>query len=58
VDRANRLGVNHHGIDISQPIPQLIEEIEASTQLVHKENYLDRLYQFQERLPLQNSTAE
>lgn len=58
VDRANRLGVNHHGIDISQPIPQLIEEIEASTQLVHKENYLDTLYQFQERLPLQNSTAE
>jgi len=58
IDRANGLGINRHGIDIRQPIPHLIQEIEASTQLVHKENYLDRLYQLQERLPQPNSTAE
>jgi hypothetical protein len=58
VDRANALGINHHGIDISQPIPQLIQEIESSTQLLNKETYLDRLYQLQETLPQQNSTAE
>ncbi|MHB8788744.1 MAG: hypothetical protein ACYDBT_02560 [Desulfobulbaceae bacterium] len=49
VDRANGLGINHHGIDISQPIPQLIEEIDSSTQLLSKETYLDRLYQLQEK---------
>lgn len=58
VDRANALGINRHGIDISQPIPQLIQEIESSNQLVYKENYLDRLYQLQEKLPQQKSTAE
>ena len=58
IDRANTLGINRHGIDISQPTRLLIPEIEASTQLVRKENYLDRLYQIQERLPLPNSTAE
>lgn len=51
VDRANGLGINHHGIDISQPIPQLIEEIDSSTQLLSKESYLDRLYQLQTTLP-------
>ncbi|MHB8809895.1 MAG: hypothetical protein ACYC9M_07745 [Desulfobulbaceae bacterium] len=58
IDRANVLGINHHGIDISQPIRLLIPEIESSTQLARKENYLDRLYQLQERLPQQNNTAE
>ena len=58
IDRANTLGLNRHGIDISQPIRLLIPEIEASTQLIHKENYLDRLYQLQERLPQPNNTAE
>lgn len=58
VDRANALGINRHGIDISQPIPQLIQEIESSNQLVYKENYLDRLYQLQETLPQQKSEAE
>lgn len=58
IDRANGLGINRHGIDISQPIQQLIPEIEASTQLINKEDYLDRLYQLQERLPQQNSAAE
>ena len=51
VDRANGLGINHHGIDISQPIPQLIEEIDSSTQLLSKETYLDRLYLLQDTLP-------
>lgn len=58
IDRANTLGINRHGLDISQPIRLLIPEIEASTQLVHKENYLDRLYQLQEALPSQASAAE
>lgn len=58
IDRANTQGINRHGIDISQPIQLLIPEIESSTQLIHKENYLDRLYQLQERLPQQNSAAE
>jgi hypothetical protein len=58
IDRANKLGINRHGIDISQPLPQLIEEIESSNQLVAKEKYLDRLYQLQETLPQQKREAE
>ncbi|HBI15650.1 MAG TPA: hypothetical protein DDY20_09085 [Desulfobulbaceae bacterium] len=58
VDRANALGINHHGIDISQPIPQLIQEIESSTQLVNKEDYLDQLYRLKETLPRQNGGAD
>lgn len=37
-------GLNRHGIDISLLIPQLIQEIEATNQLIYKENYLDQLY--------------
>lgn len=51
VDRANALGINRHGIDLSQSIPQLIQEIESSTQLIYKDNYLERLYRLQEALP-------
>lgn len=58
VDRANGLGINHHGIDISQSIPQLIEEIDSSTQLLSKETYLDRLDKLQDTLPLQKSEGE
>lgn len=58
VDRANVLGINRHGIDISQHIPQLIQEIESSNQLISKENYLDRLYQLQEKLPQLKGGAE
>lgn len=43
IDRANSEGINRHGIDISQIIPQLIQEIDSSTQLIYKENYIDSL---------------
>lgn len=58
IDRANTLGINRHGIDIRPAIRLLIPELESSTQLIHKENYLDRLYQLHEILPQQNSAAE
>lgn len=43
IERANKQGVNRHGIDITQIIPQLIQEIEGSNQLIYKENYIDSL---------------
>jgi hypothetical protein len=49
VDLANEKGLNRHGLDIAQVIPQLAEEIESSTQLIYKENYLDRLYALLEK---------
>ena len=58
IDRANGLGINQHGIDIGQAIPQLVQEIESSSQLANKDLYLDQLYRLQERLPQQNGTAE
>lgn len=44
IERANRQGVNRHGIDIIQIIPQLVQEIDSSNQLIYKENYIDSLY--------------
>ncbi|MDW7773148.1 MAG: hypothetical protein SCH71_09700 [Desulfobulbaceae bacterium] len=41
---ADARGINRYGIDISQFIPQLVQEIEATNQLIYKENYLDQLY--------------
>ena len=58
IDRANAQGLNRYGIDINQPVTQLISEIEASTQLAHKETYLERLYKIQETLPQQNDAAK
>ncbi len=49
VATANELGLNRHGIDISLLIPQLIQEIESTTQLIYKENYLDQLYGLMEK---------
>jgi hypothetical protein len=46
---ANEKGLNRHGIDIRQHIPQLIQEIEATNQLIYKENYLDQLYALLEK---------
>ena len=43
IEKANKQGVNRHGIDITQIIPQLIQEIEGSNQLIYKENYIDSL---------------
>lgn len=48
VDKANSAGINRHGISIADTLPLLIDEIEASNQLVYKELYLDRLYQLLE----------
>lgn len=44
VDLANDKGINRHGLDIAQIIPQLVEEIESSNKLIYKETYLDQLY--------------
>ena len=49
VENANEKGMNRHGIDISMIIPQLINEIESSNQLIYKENYLDQLYTLLEK---------
>lgn len=49
VERANNEGINKHGIDITQIIPQLVQEIESSNQLIYKENYIDNLYTVLER---------
>ena len=49
VEIANEKGLNRHGIDISLLIPQLINEIESSNQLIYKENYLDQLYNLLEK---------
>jgi hypothetical protein len=49
VATANERGLNRHGINISLLIPQLIQEIESTTQLIYKENYLDQLYSLMEK---------
>jgi len=49
IERANQEEINLHGIDISQIIPQLIQEIDASSQLIYKENYIDSLYDLLEK---------
>lgn len=49
IERANRQGINRHGIDIAQIIPQLVQEIDSSSQLIYKENYIDSLYELLEK---------
>ena len=49
VDRANKENMNRHGLDIREIIPRLIEEIEATNQLIYKEDYIDRLLDLQEK---------
>ena len=49
VDRAYKENMNRHGLDISEIIPRLIEEIEATNQLIYKEDYIDRLLDLQEK---------
>ena len=44
IERANKEGLNRHGIDIALIIPQLVQEIDSSNQLIYKENYIDSLY--------------
>ncbi len=49
IERANKKGTNRHGIDITQVIPQLVQEIDSSNQLIYKENYIDSLYELLEK---------
>jgi len=49
IERANMQGGNRHGIDIAQIIPQLVQEIDSSSQLIYKENYIDSLYELLEK---------
>lgn len=49
VDQADSEGLNSHGIDTKEVIPQLIGEIDATNQLIYKEAYLDHLYDLLER---------
>lgn len=49
VDRAEQEGLNYHGIDTKEVIPQLIDEIDATNQLIYKEAYLDHLYELLEK---------
>lgn len=44
VQRANEAGINRHGLNLEEYLGPLINEIEASNQLVYKELYLDHLY--------------
>lgn len=49
VDRANKENLNRYGLDISETLPRLIQEIEGTNQLIYKEDYLDRLDELQEK---------
>lgn len=49
IERANTQGINRHGIDIALIIPQLVQEIDSSSQLIYKENYIDSLYELLEK---------
>ncbi|GAB4343745.1 MAG: hypothetical protein Kow0089_19740 [Desulfobulbaceae bacterium] len=49
IEKANRKGINRYGIDITQIIPQLIQEIDSSNQLIYKENYIESLEAVLER---------
>ena len=41
--------MNPYGLDINTMLPRLIQEIEATNQLIYKEDYLDTLYSLQEK---------
>ena len=51
IDRANREGINRHGIDLARILPLLTREIEATNQLIYRETYLDNLYDLMEKYP-------
>ncbi len=52
VDQANKKNLNTHGLDISQLIPPLIQEIEATNQLARKDEYLNQLHDLAVQYPL------
>jgi len=49
IDKASDVGINHHGINIAELLPLLIDKIESSNQLIYKEMYLDTLYKLEEK---------
>jgi len=49
VDLANKKNMNRYGLDIREIIPRLIGEIEATNQLIYKEDYIDWLLELQEK---------
>ncbi|WPD21564.1 MAG: hypothetical protein SD837_15300 [Candidatus Electrothrix scaldis] len=48
LDQANKRHMNSYGLDIREQLPWLIQEMEASNRLSHKEKYLDKLYELSE----------
>ena len=54
IDQTNQQNLNPYGLDISPMIPKLIREIEATNQLIYKEDYLDRLMALEEAYPVNN----
>ncbi|MDU9048042.1 MAG: hypothetical protein Q3M30_04285 [Candidatus Electrothrix sp. Rat3] len=48
LDQANRKQLNRYGLDISEQLPWLIQEMEANNRLTHKEKYIDKLYELAE----------
>ena len=49
IDRANKENMNQYGLDIREIIPKLIQEIEATNQLIYKEDYIDKMYELLEK---------
>ncbi len=51
IDKANQKNINRYGLDIRETIPRLVQEIEATNQLIYKEDYLDKLGELQDKYP-------
>ena len=43
IDQANEKGLNRHGLDIRQPLRSTIDEMEVSSNLQNREDYLENL---------------
>ncbi len=48
LDQANQKDLNIYGVDMTEHLPWLIQEMEASNRLTSKEGYLDKLYELAE----------
>ncbi|RWX50078.1 hypothetical protein VU00_11501, partial [Candidatus Electrothrix marina] len=48
LDQANKKHLNTYGLDISEQLPWLIQEMEANNRLTRREEYLDKLYELAE----------
>lgn len=58
LDRANTLVINKYGIDIRYPINTTIQEMEPAWKLVHKDEYLDTLYNLKAKYSSQYDPLE